>query len=153
TSNYRRCTARDLETLANLSKETFITAFGAVNDPVDLKTYCDKAFHPTALEKELGNPDSHFYFALQGETPLGYFKLNQGEAQTEAQGLGAMELERLYVLEAHQGKGLGAQMLEAVIRLARQADKEYLWLGVWEHIPGAIRFYLRYDFQKFGEHP
>ena len=70
TSNYRRCTARDLETLANLSRETFITAFGAVNDPVDLKTYCNKAFHPTALKKELGNPDSHFYFALQPDFAL-----------------------------------------------------------------------------------
>jgi ribosomal protein S18 acetylase RimI-like enzyme len=32
-------------------------------------------------------------------------------------------------------------------------NKRYLWLGVWEHNRGAIRFYERHGFVKFGEHP
>src|SRR5690606_2378381 len=151
--SYRRCTALDLQPLVQLSRETFITAFGPQNEPRDLKAYIDRAFDPRTLEKELGDPDSHFYFVLDGDTVLGYFKLNQGGAQTELQEAGSMELERLYVLQAHQGKGLGTQMLQEAIRLAKGADKQYLWLGVWEHNPAAIRFYLRHNFQKFGQHP
>ncbi len=150
--SFRPCTALDLESLAKLSRETFIAAFGAVNDPLDLKTYIDRAFHPKTLERELDNPDSLFYFALEGENILGYFKLNRGDAQTEDQGSEAMELERLYVLETHQGKGLGSLMLKEVIQLARGDNKKRLWLGVWQHNPGAIRLYLRHNFQKFGQH-
>jgi len=151
--SYRRCTALDLQTLADLSSETFIAAFQAANDPADFKEYIDRAFHPVTLEKELHTPGTQFYFVLEGNRIVGYFKLNQDGAQTELQDAESMELERIYVLKAFQGKGLGAQILQEVIHLARQADKKYLWLGVWEHNPGAIRFYLRQNFQKFGEHP
>ena len=44
-------------------------------------------------------------------------------------------------------------MLERIQELARSEGKQYLWLGVWEYNPGAIRFYERLGFVIFDKHP
>jgi ribosomal protein S18 acetylase RimI-like enzyme len=64
-----------------------------------------------------------------------------------------MELERIYVVPEYQGKGIGADILKQILIHAKEWNKKYLWLGVWEHNPKAISFYQRHGFQKFGEHP
>src|SRR5690606_9547004 len=147
---YRQCEISDLDPLVKLARETYIEAFAAVNDPRDFKAYIDKAFHPRAMERELGTPGTSFHFVLEGEDPIGYFKLNTGPAQTEPQDPEALELERIYLRAEKQGMGMGTEMLREVIRMARAGNSKYLWLGVWEHNHGAIRLYTRHNFIKFG---
>lgn len=150
---FRQCTGEDLHTLVKISKETFVAAFEKDNDPDDFKAYIQKAFDPQKLASELSDQDTYFYFVEEDGVLLGYFKLNIGRAQTDVHDLDSMEIERIYVLESHQGKRIGALMLQEIINLAKKMGKSYIWLGVWEHNPKAIRFYQRYHFQKFGEHP
>ena len=151
--NFRECQISDLDELVKISKDTFAAAFENDNKPDDFQDYLQKAFSPESLEKELKNPNSIFYFAFDGETLVGYFKLNTGAAQTDVHNKNAMELERIYVKQEYQGKKVGGQMLSEILNLGRKRNKNYLWLGVWEHNPKAIRFYQRHGFQKFGEHP
>ncbi|MBO0320916.1 GNAT family N-acetyltransferase [Muricauda sp. CAU 1633] len=151
--NFRECTISDLDTLVNISKSTFVAAFEKDNDPDDFQDYIQKAFSSDRLEKELKNTDSLFYFVFDDKTLAGYFKLNMGSAQTDVHDQDSIELERIYVIQEHQGKKIGAQMLKEILALGKKLSKAYLWLGVWEHNPKAIRFYQRHGFQKFGEHP
>lgn len=150
---FRQCTVEDLDALVKISKDTFVAAFEKDNDPDDFKAYIQKAFDPQKLASELSDQDTYFYFVEEEEVLLGYFKLNIGLAQTDVHDTGSMEIERIYVLESHQGKRIGTLMLQEIINLAKRLDKSYIWLGVWEHNPKAIRFYQRNHFQKFGEHP
>ncbi|RYC52453.1 GNAT family N-acetyltransferase [Flagellimonas olearia] len=151
--SFRQCSVSDLDTLVKISKDTFVAAFEQDNDPTDFQEYINKAFSRERLERELENPDSLFHFVYESNTLVGYFKVNLGTAQTDVHDEKAMELERIYVLEGHQGKQIGAQILQYIIQLVVEQKMEYLWLGVWEHNPKAIRFYQRHGFQKFGEHP
>ena len=57
------------------------------------------------------------------------------------------------MLKECQGKRLGQQLLQKAIQLASKANKQYIWLGVWEHNTDAIRFYQKHGFSKFGTHP
>ncbi|KAB5488779.1 MULTISPECIES: GNAT family N-acetyltransferase [Flagellimonas] len=150
---FRICTEDDLHALVKISKETFVAAFEKDNDPDDFKAYIQKAFDPQKLASELSDEDTYFYFLEEEGVLLGYFKLNIGRAQTDVHDMDSMEIERIYVLESHQGKRIGTLMLQEIINLAKRLDKSYIWLGVWEHNPKAIRFYQRNHFQKFGEHP
>ncbi len=88
-----------------------------------------------------------------GDDITGYFKINQGNAQTDIYDENAMELERIYILKNFQGKRLGAWALNKVLEFAKEGGAQYVWLGVWEHNSKAIRFYERHGFKKFGEHP
>jgi ribosomal protein S18 acetylase RimI-like enzyme len=148
-----RCTGKDVERLARISRQTFADAFEAQNDPQDFEHYLSTAFHPGQLLSEINNPHSIFHFAYSGEALVGYFKVNMAQAQTELKDEEGMELERIYVMQALQGMKIGEWMVDQVTELARQMQKKYVWLGVWEHNAGAIRFYLKLGFIQFGTHP
>lgn len=151
--SFQPCDLSDLDALVAISKETFVAAFEKDNDPDDFQHYIETAFSRTKLQKELEDEDTCFYFAFDSEVLIGYFKLNAGNAQTDVHDERALEIERIYVIESYQGKRIGAQMLQKILDLAKDHGKEYVWLGVWEHNPKAVRFYQRHGFQKFGEHP
>lgn len=149
----RRCTGNDVDVLMEISKSTFIAAFEQHNDPEDFKNYLKEAFAKEKLQSELENKNSAFYFVYLGEVLVGYFKTNRGEAQTEVKDSQSLELERIYVVPSYQGMKIGGWMIEKVIQLASDENMKYVWLGVWEHNPRAIKFYQKLGFQKFGTHP
>ena len=150
---FHKCTINDLDKLVRISKDTFSTAFEKDNNASDFKDYINKAFNKNQLKKELLNPDCVFYFAYNEKELVGYFKLNTGTAQNEQFEANATELERIYILETHQNRGLGKQLLFKSINLAKANNSTFLWLGVWEQNTKAIKFYQRYGFIKTGTHP
>ena len=147
------CTLKDLAELRQISLTTFCEAFEADNNPEDFQDYIVNAFSEAQLSSELTNPDTRFFFLRHEGALAGYCKLNSNQAQTEMREPEGMEVERIYVLGSWQGRGLGAWMLERIQELARSEGKQYLWLGVWEYNPGAIRFYERLGFVIFDKHP
>ncbi len=141
-----------VEQLQHMSKKIFLVSFFHLNNPEDITSYVEKAFSVEQLSIELQNPDSVFYFAMVAGVPIGYLKLNQRSAQTELKDENGLEIERIYVDAAHQGKKVGQLLLDFAIDQARKQRLDYVWLGVWEHNPGAIRFYERSGFVRFGQH-
>ena len=72
-----------LDFLVNLSRKTFIDAFEKDNNPEDFENYLDFAFNPDRIADEVLDADSDFYFVYLNKEVVGYFKLNQLEAQTD----------------------------------------------------------------------
>lgn len=149
----RLCTINDLGVLANMGKRTFIDAFEKDNKPEDFKEYLDSAFGEERLLKELQDINSAYYFIYMESNLVGYIKLNENQSQSDIKDSNAMELERIYVLSDYQGQGIGEWILGQVISMAKAKNRSYVWLGVWEHNPKAIKFYQRLGFYKFGSHP
>ena len=149
----RPCSITDLEVLINLGRRTFIEAFEKDNKPEDFKIYLDSAFREETLYKELQDINSAYYFIYMGSSLVGYIKLNENEAQSDINDINSIELERIYVLAEFQGHGIGEWVLRQVISIAKVKNRSYVWLGVWEHNPKAIKFYQRLGFYKFGTHP
>lgn len=149
----QKCGSESLDDLVHISKKTFVDAFEKHNDPEDFSAYIDYAFDREKLRRELIDKDSDFFFVYLDESLVGYFKLNQNDAQTDIKLEDSMELERIYVLEAFQGKKIGEWMLSKAIKIALDKGKQFLWLGVWEMNTSAIKFYQKHGFAKFGTHP
>ncbi len=95
---------------------------------------------------------SEFYFARVDGVLAGYLKLNFGVSQTELKDPKAIEIERIYVLKAFQGKRVGQALYEHALQLARDRGVDYIWLGVWEQNHKAIRFYEKNGFVAFDKH-
>lgn len=148
-----KCNLTDLNELIRISRKTFVDAFEKYNDPSDFKIYIDNAFDSDKLLEELNDENSDFYFVYRDDILVGYFKLNQNEAQTDLKLTESIELERIYVLKQFQGKSTGHWILGEVIELARKEQKNFLWLGVWQKNTRAVEFYERHGFVKFGTHP
>lgn len=143
----------DVDTLLQISRKIFDDSFGQLNKPENMNAYMDKAFTRDKLLAELMNPLSEFYFLFVDDNVAGYLKLNKFGAQSDLNDTESLEIERIYVDQEYQGQGLGARMIEATKQRARELQLRYIWLGVWEKNPAAVRFYERHGFAIFSSHP
>lgn len=148
----RKATISDLDTIQNISIQTFTETFAAVNTHENIKNYIQESFNPEQLTSELSNPDSEFHLAVLGNETIGYLKLNFGNAQTEIYNGQAMEIHRIYVLKAFHGKNVGQLLIDEAIKIAKQSGADSIWLGVWEENQRALRFYAKNGFQAFDKH-
>ena len=139
----RECTYKDLDELCKISCKTFDDAFGHLNIEDNMKIYLEQAFNKDKLKKELSNRFSFFYFLYSNDNLIGYLKLNEYDSQSDIKDPDSMEIERIYVVEDYQGKGLGSILIDKAVNEANKKNKNYLWLGVWEKNRSAIRFYNR----------
>ena len=148
----RKINIDDLETLRNLSIQTFKETFEEVNTEEDMQKYLDENLSIEKLKTELENPNSEFYFAENNDEILGYLKLNFKDAQTEKVEENYFEIERIYVLKTFLGQKIGQILFDKAIEIGREKNLEYVWLGVWEENHRAIRFYGKNGFEIFGKH-
>lgn len=142
----------DVEKLQAISRVTFSQTFSAHNSAEDMAVYLNNSFAVNKLTAEIKNPNSEFYFAQDGETVVGYLKVNTGDAQTEKKDVNAFEIERIYVDEAYLGKKIGQLLFNKAIDLANSKKTAYVWLGVWEENHRALAFYKKNGFVPFDKH-
>lgn len=148
----RKSGLKEIPLLIALGRETFIEAFAAGNTEENLNAYLESHFNEGKLREELSNPDSLFFIAWDGSHPIGYLKVNSGSAQTELKSSDSLEIERIYVKNAYQGKRVGQLLYEKAIAEAISQKRSYVWLGVWEENKKAIGFYEKNGFVAFDKH-
>ncbi|TRX36955.1 GNAT family N-acetyltransferase [Flavobacterium sp. ZT3R18] len=148
----KKATLSDLVTIQNISKQSFTETFAAINTPENMKKYLQESFNTAQLTAEINNPDSPFYIAFWNTEPVGYLKLNLGDAQTEMVEDTTLEIQRIYVLQAFHGKKIGQLLLDEAIKIAQQIPVNYIWLGVWEENNRALQFYTKNGFITFDKH-
>lgn len=148
----RKATIFDLETIQEISSQTFIETFGEANTLENIENYIQKNFHFEQVASEINNPESLFYLAVMDNETIAYLKLNFGKAQTEIGSPKSMEIQRIYVLKKNQRKKIGQLLLKEAIKIAQQSEVDTIWLGVWEKNYKAIQFYNQNDFVEFGTH-
>ena len=146
------CKVDDVHKLQEISIETFTDTFQKHNKPEHLNAYLERAYNLPRLEQELKNSCSQFYFIHLNDEVAGYLKVNIGDAQTEEMGDEAFEVQRIYVRKDFQKGGLGKQLMEKAIELAKEQNKKTIWLGVWEKNENALAFYERMGFVQVGTH-
>ena len=148
----RKATIEDLHTVQRIGRETFLETFADSNTEADMNKYLEDSFNEYKVKAELSNPGSLFFVAWDNEDPVGYLKVNSGAAQTEQQNDTALEIERIYVKSSHHGKKVGQLLYEKAMEVANHQHSSYVWLGVWEKNPRAIRFYKKNGFTPFDKH-
>ena len=148
----QQCSMDDFETLRELSIRTYYETFAHLNTVEDMAAYLEDAFNVERLTKELYDPNSFFYLLYADGRLAGYLKLNEAPSQTDINDADSLEIERIYVSSEFQGAGLGRYLMEQAIAIAKDRNKNYAWLGVWEKNEKAIRFYKKNGFYEIGTH-
>lgn len=148
----RKVSLDDIAILQQIGRQTFMETFSESNSDENMARYLEEGFSIEKLSQELRSTTSQFYFALLDGEVIGYLKLNTGDSQTELQDDNALEIERIYVLGAYHGKKVGQLLYDKVLEIAHKRRASYVWLGVWEKNPRAIRFYQKNGFVAFDKH-
>jgi diamine N-acetyltransferase len=152
TINIKPCTIDDILVLETISYETFNDTFKDQNSPENMNAYLEKAFNVKQLEKELSIVSSQFFFVYFNHEVAGYLKVNTLDSQSENMGEDSLEIERIYIRTKFQKLGLGKYLINKAIEIAKEQEKNKIWLGVWEKNENAIAFYKKLGFVQAGSH-
>jgi diamine N-acetyltransferase len=147
----RYATKDDAALIADISRQTFYDTFAADNTEANMAKFLNEQFTKGKLMLEVGAPGNIFLLAYAEDCVAGYAKLREGKKLTALNSAASMEIARLYVVKEYIGKGVGKLLMQASLDLAKERNKEVVWLGVWERNDRAIRFYSAFGFQKFDE--
>ena len=178
----RRATPADAEALSYLSRTCFTQTFGHLYAPSDLDAFLDEAYSPTVLRAELDDPERATWLLFDepvdeaeaplsstdhpgtpepGEeapassvshAPIGYVTACPAHLPHPDVAPGDGEVQRLYILQGHQGGGRGTALLRTALEWLERDGPRTIWIGVWSENYGAQRFYARHGFEIVGDY-
>ena len=168
----RFATPADAPVLSAFAARTFREAFAPMVAPDAMETYLAQSFPEASVRTELADPRSVFviattdagewagyaklFFGGDGCPPVGCAPLCPPDcppappAVRQLPSSNRVKLWRLYTAREHQGRGVGAALLERAARVARDRGGATLWLTVNTGNTGAVRFYERHGFVRTG---
>lgn len=148
----RKATLTDCRALMQLGITTFEQTYAAHNTAENLQLYLEKAFNEAQLTKELESSTEAYFIIFDQDRPIAYVKLNYNCCPPEVSDENMLEIQRIYVSEQYQQKGLGKKLLKIAETEAIHSGSHSIWLGVWQQNPNAIRFYSNNGFSIIGTH-
>jgi GNAT superfamily N-acetyltransferase len=146
-----QCTLADYKPYQNLARQTFFESYETGTDPADLEKYMVENFSDEAITEEFNSSDCVVFLMKDKERGLlGYTKLRWDTTHELLKGKN-IELQRIYVLKTYYGQGYGKSLIKHAEQYGRQKGFDWIWLCVWFENHGAIRFYEREGWLKFGD--
>jgi diamine N-acetyltransferase len=118
--------------------------------------YIQHSFAPYQLATELADPNARYFRIDLERKPVGFLKVNldnplPGSPLPNESAVTDMELERIYLVDAATGQGVGQAAMNFVEMMARERGKQTLWLKSMDNSL-ALGFYKRLGFQQHGTH-
>jgi ribosomal protein S18 acetylase RimI-like enzyme len=148
----RVATAADAGLIAELSRATFYETFAPQNTPKNMEKFMNEQFSHERLMKEVTEEENIFFIAEINNEAVGYARLRDSDSLPELKGIPSLEIARIYSVQSQIGKGIGSALMKECIAVARDRNKQIIWLGVWKENLRAIAFYERWGFEIFAEH-
>ncbi|MEO8147066.1 MAG: GNAT family N-acetyltransferase [Bacteroidia bacterium] len=150
--NIQPAVLSDINRLKEISEKTFYETFAAQNTKENMEKYISATFNLNQVSAELNDSQNKFFLALLNNQLAGYVKLHTGQPPEHLKNKKTIEIERIYVSKKYHNMKVGASLMSHSIQYAAANKFDIIWLGVWEYNPRAIKFYERWDFEKFGTH-
>ena len=108
-----------------------------------LQEQFDEFWNASVLDKELENPLSEYIVALSDEEVVGYAGLWKP--------IDEGHITNIVTKKDKRGSGVGAKMLEEIIKLAKSKQLKCVTLEVNVRNDIAIKLYEKYDFKEVGK--
>lgn len=150
----RLATPGDAASITALATTTMREAFGPPHNAIELvDQYIQSALTLPQHQAELADPRATFFLAtLPNGTPIGYAKLRKQAPPRRMKTRKAIEIQRIYLLQAYIGQGQGRALMQHCLDWAKAQGYAAVWLGVWERNERALAFYQRMGFERFSFH-
>lgn len=148
----RRAVADDAEALSRIAAETFTETFAHLYPPEDLADFLAGAYAVDKMRRDLADPAKALWIVQADGRAVGHALAGPCDLPHPDVTPACGELKRLYLLRAHQGGGLGSQLLAEALDWLQRDGPRPLWIGVWSENYGAQRLYGRMGFEKVGEY-
>lgn len=138
--------AEDIETLSAVATRAYLDHFTHLWEDSG-KAYAEKSFNIKELAVQLRDENNIFYLAFIDNAAVGFLKLRPNNRPALLASVDAFEIERIYLISEVKGKGIGKAMMKQAIDMAREMQKETVWLKVMDSNPQTIGFYESCGFE------
>ena len=109
---------------------------------LEIQNYDDELKH---LEKKYGLPYERLYLVYYNNEVAGCIGLKKIDKKN-------CEMKRLYVRPKFRGKQIGEQLIEKIIKAAKEIGYSYMLLDTLPFLKGAIYLYKKYGFYEIASY-
>ena len=109
---------------------------------LEIQNYDDELKH---LEKKYGLPYGRLYLVYYNNEVAGCISLKKIDEKN-------CEMKRLYVRPKFRGKQIGEQLIEKIIKAAKEIGYSYMLLDTLPFLKGAIYLYKKYGFYEIASY-
>lgn len=142
----RKASPADWSALQTICTEAYSANFYTHWNEKGMDHYLDKEFSRERLAQDLTNEFIDYYFIEQDGIPVGFCKLNANPDLTLLPFEKAAELEKIYILPAYRGGGIGKLAIKEIIKRVKAQGKKTLFLSVLDTNVNSIAFYKKSGF-------
>ncbi len=145
----RPATETDASALAALSIEVWVGTY--IHDGVNahFADYAITEFSPERFRSLVQDPDEVILVSENKEGVDGYLRLSFNRP-APVPGCHETEISTLYVQPRHQGKGIGAALMDEALKVCRERGNRSPWLLVNSENALALEFYHAKGFMTVG---
>jgi diamine N-acetyltransferase len=148
----KKATPKDLTALAEAGKKAFyIPHKGAIPKDI-IANYMLVNFSEKTLLKEITNTNFQYHLIYVNDVLAGFSKIIINTQNQHIKETNVTKMERLYLLEEFYNLGLGKELFQFNLDLAKQKNQKGIWLYVWIKNYRAIKFYRKNGFKKIASY-
>ena len=137
----------DLESIRNITWQSWISAYSSFIPERDLRTHLDTTYAEASLLRMFDDPLMQGFVADADGTIAGYARLFVNQEENR------LYVSSLYLLPDFQGKEIGRRLLEAAEKYAAEKGLDDIWIGVMVKNKQALLFYRKFGFLFVKEEP
>lgn len=147
-----KVTIEDAKIIATLGAATFLESHGASASTIELDYYIKRNYSILPIQQELQIPTNNYHLIHSGNEPIGFSNLLFNKPNRQLPTTPVAKLDRIYILEKFQGRGLGKRLFDFNFKEASKNNQKGIWLYTWTGNKKAIDFYLKVGFEIIGKH-
>jgi diamine N-acetyltransferase len=140
-------------TIATIGKKSFRRAFEDIfKCKEELFEYLEYTYDPIKVVKSMRKENNVYLLTLLNKQAVGFAKVKKYSLNERIESVAQMELQKIYVLQEHHGKGIGTALLNEIKSIAEDTCPDYIWLDTHISNENAIRVYEKNGFKKISKH-
>lgn len=152
TLTFRDAETSDVTALTALARKTFTDKFGHLYTPGNLAAFLEESHNPDIYRDWIADPDVLVRVCeADGGDMVAYLLCSPLSLPAPDPESGAVELKRVYVDGALQGRGIGSRFIDEALEWARRRNASEMYLSVYSDNLDAQRLYARLGWQKVAE--
>jgi ribosomal protein S18 acetylase RimI-like enzyme len=150
----RSALVSDAARIAELGAHVFSVSFAHSVEPHELTAYLKASYSTAAIQNDLTDDLKNVLVATDGNDQIvGFGYLNRASDEPCLANVDRkVELQRIYIDPAAQGKSVGGLLAKRLESLAKERGFQNMWLGVWEENNRALQVYERWGYRVVGGH-
>ena len=131
-----------VKTYIDVGKKSYVEHYLHLWENEDPTPYIANSFAQQVVEMELSDSNVINYLVKMGDTVVGIVKLIIDQPLDELSEQESLLAQKIYLLKAYAGMGIGKKVLHLIEDYARGLNKKVVWLDTMQK-GSPINFYLK----------